>query len=184
MDWILADVARTHGLSGMEPVLHPKAFGAGQPFPDPQGMGGVDGCLTSPLTQPPDVTAPTTVMPPPPPGVDVLPPPTPVPGEETLPLPRPVPGGPAQGPALPGPEAARLRPTPVQQAKAVEPAADKPAPKRWEDVRFLDAIDAQSDKPLPPPPAPAAPSSGAGQDTVAPPEPKKEPERWRLFPRL
>ena len=44
MDWMLDDVTRYQGLSGMEPVLHPKEFIP----PIPSG----DGCLPSPLTEP------------------------------------------------------------------------------------------------------------------------------------
>ena len=72
MDWLLDDVARTQGLSGMAPVLHPKAFIA------PIGPGGVDGSLPSPLMQP---TAPALPY--------LQPTITPVPaGTETLPPPR------------------------------------------------------------------------------------------------
>ncbi|HBI43871.1 MAG TPA: hypothetical protein DDY78_13630, partial [Planctomycetales bacterium] len=123
MDYILEDVVRTHGLSGMEPVLHPNAFA---PLP---GKGGVDGNMTSPLMQPP--------MP-----VERLlgTPPLPY-GPETLPPPRVAPPGGAQGPVVPVPD-------------AVRPAS-----------------------------APAPPSPIVAEDTVVLPEPKKEPERWRLFRR-
>ncbi len=47
MDYILEDVVRSQGLSGMDPVLHPNAFA---PLPS---RGGVDGNMPAPLIQPP-----------------------------------------------------------------------------------------------------------------------------------
>ena len=80
MDWMVDDVTRYHGLSGMDPVLHP------QQYPLPLPSGGVDGALPSPLDGP--------VVPAPP-------------GPETLPSPRPLPPGEAPPPPVPGPEPRR-----------------------------------------------------------------------------
>ena len=47
MDWMLGDVTRFQGLSGMDPVLHPQQY----PLPGSPG-GGVDGAMPSPLDGP------------------------------------------------------------------------------------------------------------------------------------
>jgi type II secretion system protein D len=143
MDYILEDVVRTHGLSGMEPVLHPNAYA---PLP---GKGGVDGCLPSPLMQPSMPVDRLLGTPPLPYGPESLPPPRVAPpggAPETLPPPRGGPPGGAQGPVVPVPDA-------VQSVSAPSVGAAPPAP------------------PLP----------IVAENAVAPPEPKKEPERWRLF---
>jgi type II secretion system protein D len=143
MDYILEDVVRTHGLSGMEPVLHPNAYA---PLP---GKGGVDGNLLSPLMQPPMPAERLLGTPPLPYGPETLPPPRVAPpsgAPETLPPPRGGPPGGAQGPVVPVPDA-------VQSVSAPSVGAAPPAP------------------PLP----------IVAENAVAPPEPKKEPERWRLF---
>jgi hypothetical protein len=77
MDWMVDDVTRYHGLSGMEPVLHPQGF-----LP-PVPTGDVDGCVTPP-------TGPALV-PPPPSGAETLPPPRTVAPGETVPPPVPGP---------------------------------------------------------------------------------------------
>ena len=88
MDYILGDVVRTQGLSGMAPVLHPNAFA---PLP---GKGDVDGSLAAPVIQP--IMPPDTLLGTPPPPF------TPA---EPLPPPRVTPPAGPQGPVLPVPPA-------------------------------------------------------------------------------
>jgi type II secretion system protein D len=111
MDYILEDVARTHGLSGMDPVLHPNTFA---PLPG----GGVDGNMPAPLIQPPL------------PADRLLGTPPPVYAPETLPPPRVAPPGGAQGPVVPVP----LSPTPFTPVAATDAAAPlepKKETERW-----------------------------------------------------
>ncbi len=154
MDWLLDDVARTQGLSGLAPVLHPKAF-----LP-PTPPGGVDGSLPSPLMQP---TAPA--LPYLPPAVSPVPA-----GPETLPQPRTVPGG-DQGPSAPGPAAA-------------SPAAPFAQPVLAAIQGLPPTADAATGPTVPPPNGPPGPAIPAAvQDPPHPPPdaPKKETARWRLF---
>ena len=93
MDYMLGDVVRTQGLSGMAPVLHPNAFA---PLP---GKGDVDGSLAAPVIQP--IMPPDTLLGTPPPPF------TPA---EPLPPPRVTPPAGPQGPVLPVPPAPIDRP--------------------------------------------------------------------------
>ncbi len=130
MDWILSDVVRTQGLSGMAPVLHPNAFA---PLPT---RGGVDGNMPSPLIQQPAMPDDNLLGTPP----SVFAP------AETLPPPRAVPPGGGQGPMVPVPVPAQpavtppstvgtlpppLPSSPVAAADAVAPLEPKKEPERW-----------------------------------------------------
>jgi hypothetical protein len=109
MDWLLSDVAKTHGAQGLLP-----------PVPGPGGMPG-PGALNGPDNGNPQMAAP--------PGILSVPPTAPVPlpveggiGDQGKPVPRalPAPGQPDAGSApmsrLPGPSSM------IQQAQAVYPA--------------------------------------------------------------
>jgi type II secretory pathway component GspD/PulD (secretin) len=135
MDYILEDVVRTQGLSGMGPILHPNTYA---PLP---GKGSVDGNMPFPLIQPP--LAPDHLLgnPPLPYAPETLPPPraTPPGGQETLPPPRVGPGG-AQGPLVPVPGAVQSAsaaaappapPSPVAAQDAAVPPEPKKEPERW-----------------------------------------------------
>lgn len=146
MDWLLEDVARTQGLYGMGPILHPKNYAR------PTPPGGEDANMPSPLLAP--APALPTVAPPfgpaVPDAVETLPPPRIVPPGSAdqgpvLPVPavKPVLAAPAPattasampaGPAVPPPPAPPDAPAPVPAAAAAEaPAADAPqkGPVRW-----------------------------------------------------
>jgi type II secretory pathway component GspD/PulD (secretin) len=95
MDWILGDVVKTQGDSGMYPLFTPEPHG--------HNGGAVDGALPAPLTP---------VLPgvPASPVVPAMPP-----APETLPAPRPLPpAGMGAAPAPAGPALATAEPRPLQ----------------------------------------------------------------------
>ena len=134
MDWMVDDVTRYHGLSGMDPVLHP------QQYQLPLPTGEVDGTLPSPLDGP--IVAPPV-------GTATTPPV----GTETLPSPRPLPPGETIPPPVPGPASAAPVASPVQQASVVIPTPGAPARTPAPAVPAAPIA----------PPAPAAGLQGASQ---------------------
>jgi type II secretory pathway component GspD/PulD (secretin) len=189
MDWILGDVVRTQGISGMDPLFPGKPLTAASSPPH----GNVDGALPGPLAPPPPGMVPGSDLPP-----AMLPAPrlVPAPGSDnTLPAPRPVPSGSSSLPAAPGgPTAA----TTTSNNNANEPPTLGPTPER--PLQGLSAVPGR----LPPPPAspmvtsppPAgdspqtAPGGGTtGTITPLPAEGPggsaenqgKESDKWRLF---
>jgi type II secretory pathway component GspD/PulD (secretin) len=138
MDWIVGDVVKTQGISGMNPIFHPRGAPSGPPpgstsRPGTPPAGRVDGALPSPLPGP----APTLPQgpsllqgPPAPPGPSVGPGsvrPAPQSGD-TLPLPRPVPSPVPVPPAAPAAVPAAERPLGGLTTLKSRPAVLPPVP--------------------------------------------------------
>jgi hypothetical protein len=132
MDWILGDVVRTHGSTGMLPLFSPPPLPPPGP-PPPGGETPPGGFLPfGPGAVPPAVAP---VLPPDAPPVPALPSPV----NNALPAPRPAPGnalppprseGPTTTPAVPAPTTgAALPPTPAPvagQAPVAGPTPERP----------------------------------------------------------
>jgi type II secretory pathway component GspD/PulD (secretin) len=157
MDWVLGDVVKTQGISGMDPL-----------FPLPPGVDAPNAPtpLPSPSLIPPlDLSAPLggvhSILPP----ASMPVPPVPVPArpEETLPRPRPVPpAGP--GPASGSPGSAG--------ANGEVPSSQRP----------LAGLSIRSSQEIAPPPPPIWPPEGEIQAETAPVQSNqgKESKGWRL----
>jgi type II secretory pathway component GspD/PulD (secretin) len=152
MDWVLSDIVKTHGISGMAP-LFPPAPAPGHPAVDGAVAPGGAGPRLMPLLTPAPGLTPGNVLPAPrvvpgPAGPGALPPPRPVPmpGPAPAPAPAPTPGAvPAGGSDRPLAGLSALAAPPVGDAGAAAPVV----------------------------PAAAAPADGATN-------PGKESDRWRL----
>jgi type II secretory pathway component GspD/PulD (secretin) len=178
MDWILGDVIKTQGSSGMAPL-----FPTPPSVPPMPGLsaqpGAVDGALARPIVPipVPQKSAPQELPAPRPNGPDVLPPPRPAPAKpaETRPAetkPQAASQGPASGAAEVPPEQRPLAGlsvsgTPATVTTLPSPAGSPASTDAGGPVNLAPAM------PVPDDALPAAPASDQG----------KESRRWRLFRR-
>jgi hypothetical protein len=172
MDWVLADVIKTHGSHGMAPMFPtvsgdgPRCGPVGGPVAPPLGLGQV------PLTMPPAGPVPLGPVPQ-----------APLPGGAVpeLPVLPPASQGPGQATAPPPPKA-------VLPASATSPAAPPPGtpqPPRPQPPRPGPAM--PTAQPLMPTPQTLPPGMAQGSQppppAAKPPDQGKESERWNLFKR-
>jgi type II secretory pathway component GspD/PulD (secretin) len=131
MDWIVGDIARTHGTTGMEPIFAtaPHVGGPNDPA-GPNGSGPGCGAPGTPGPLPPG--APPVLPPSYGPAVPGQPRGEPLPPPPPLPQPLPPPGPGAAAPAVPAaPTAAQTQPPlqlPPQPQAMAQPAAPPPPP--------------------------------------------------------
>jgi type II secretory pathway component GspD/PulD (secretin) len=189
VDWILGDVVKTHGITGMDPLFTP----AGPKVPGAPAPSVTDGSLPAPPVPLPVPSTPAPVLPPPgamvPPLANPVPPtaPTPPPAA-SVPQANPMP---VAAPSLGGTNVSEMFPN---RDRPLAGLTTRPA-GGTEDSQPVSLASLQPVPTSGGPPAPAAntaPVAVPGTPVAAPAAPTatpvpatqgKESERWRLFPR-